>query len=59
VLEVATEQIFAELTIMEMIASVSKALHVYERAGGFAPHVVPGAPEVVPEAPTASMQSCC
>jgi hypothetical protein len=28
---------FAEPSILETIASVSKALHEYERAGGFAP----------------------
>jgi hypothetical protein len=37
VLEVATEQMFAEPTIMETIVSVSKALQEYERAGGLAP----------------------
>jgi hypothetical protein len=56
VLEVATKRMFAETTIMETIASVSKALHEYERAGGFAPHAAPGAPEAVPEVPTAGME---
>jgi hypothetical protein len=37
VLEVATEWMFAELTIMETIASVSKALQEYECAGSFVP----------------------
>jgi hypothetical protein len=37
VLEVATEWMFAEPSILEMIASVSKALHKYERTGSFAP----------------------
>jgi hypothetical protein len=39
VLEVATERMFAEPYIMDMIISVSKALQEYERAGGFAPAV--------------------
>jgi hypothetical protein len=37
VLEMATERMFVEPSIMEMIASVSEVLHDYERAGGFAP----------------------
>jgi hypothetical protein len=37
VLEVATERMFAELTIMEAIVSISKVSHEYERAGGFTP----------------------
>jgi hypothetical protein len=57
VLEVVTEQMFAEPSIMETIASVSKALHEYERAGGFAPHTTPGSSEAVPEAPAAGMES--
>jgi hypothetical protein len=52
-LEVAMEWMLAEPTIMEMIASVSKALHEYERAGGFAPHA---ASEAVPEAPATGME---
>jgi hypothetical protein len=56
VLVVATERMFTEPTIMETIASVSKVLLKYERAGGFAPHATPGAPEAVPETPTASME---
>jgi hypothetical protein len=47
---------FVEPLIMETIASVSKALHEYERAGGFAPHAASGASEAVPEAPTAGME---
>jgi hypothetical protein len=39
VLEVETEQMFAELSIMEMIAPVSKVLHEYEHVDGFAPAV--------------------
>jgi hypothetical protein len=35
--EVATEQMFAEPTIMETIAPVSRVLQEYKRAGGFAP----------------------
>jgi hypothetical protein len=35
VLEVATERMFAEPSIVETIASVSKALHEYERPGSF------------------------
>jgi hypothetical protein len=33
----ATERMFVEPSIMELIASVSKTLHDYEHAGGFAP----------------------
>jgi hypothetical protein len=54
VLDVATERMFAELLIMETIASVSKALHEYERAGGFAP---PAASEAAPEEPAAGTES--
>jgi hypothetical protein len=39
VYEVASERMFNEPTIMERIASVSKALQEYERTGGFAPAV--------------------
>jgi hypothetical protein len=56
VLEVATERMFAEPSIMETIASVSKALHEYKRAGGFAPHAAPGASEAVPEVPATGME---
>jgi hypothetical protein len=56
VLEVATERMFAELTIMKTIASVSKALHEYERAGGFAPHAAPGASETVSVTPATGME---
>jgi hypothetical protein len=34
-LEVATERMFVESSIMETITSVSKVLHEYERTGGF------------------------
>jgi hypothetical protein len=50
------ERMFAEPSIMETIASVSKALHDYERAGGFTPHTVPEASEAVPEAPVAGIE---
>jgi hypothetical protein len=56
VLEVVTERMFAESLLMETIASVSKALHEYERAGGFAPHAASGASEAIPEAPAAGME---
>jgi hypothetical protein len=48
VLEVATERMFAEPTILETIASVSWALHQYERADGFAPSATPEAVGTVP-----------
>jgi hypothetical protein len=56
VLEVATERMFAEPPIMETIASVTKALHEYERASGFAPHAAPGASEAVLEVPATVME---
>jgi hypothetical protein len=56
VLEVATEQMFAKPTIMKTITSVSKALHEYERVGGFTPHAAPGASETVPETPATGME---
>jgi hypothetical protein len=46
-LDVATERMFAEPSIMETIASISKALHEYERAGGFAPPATSEAAKVV------------
>jgi hypothetical protein len=48
-LEVATEWMFTEPSILETTASVSRALHQYERAGGFAPPAASEAEEVVPE----------
>jgi hypothetical protein len=39
---------------MEMISSVSKTLHDYERAGGFAPHAASEASKAVLEAPAAA-----
>jgi hypothetical protein len=50
VLEVATERMFAEPMIMEMIALVSKVLHEYERVGGFAPAAVADADFEAPAA---------
>jgi hypothetical protein len=41
---------------METIASASKELHKYERAGGFAPTVVAEAADAALEAPTVSME---
>jgi hypothetical protein len=48
-LEVVTERMFAELSILETIASVSQALHQYERVGGFAPLAASEVAEEVPE----------
>jgi hypothetical protein len=45
---------FAEPSIMETIASVSKALQEYERASGFAPAVTMEATDAAPEAPAVS-----
>jgi hypothetical protein len=56
VLEVATERMFAELPIMETIASVSKALHEYERASGFAPAATAEATDATLEAPAVGME---
>jgi hypothetical protein len=56
VLEVATERMFIEPSIMDTIASVSKALREYERVGGFAPVVAAEATDVALEAPAASME---
>jgi hypothetical protein len=57
VLEVATERMFTEPSIMETIASVSKALHEYERAGGFAPAAAAEAAEAALEAHAAGTES--
>jgi hypothetical protein len=54
VLEVATEWILAELTIMEPIMSVSKVLQEYEHAGGFTPTATADAADVALEVPAAS-----
>jgi hypothetical protein len=52
VLDVATERMFNEPTIMDTITSVSKALQEYERAGGFAPTVAAEEADAALEAPT-------
>jgi hypothetical protein len=57
VLDVATERMFAEPSILEMIASVSQALQQYERAGGFARSAAPEAAETVPEESAAGTKS--
>jgi hypothetical protein len=54
VLDVETKRMFAEPSIMEMIASVSKALHEHKLAGGFA---LPAASEAVPEGSAAGTES--
>jgi hypothetical protein len=54
VLEVAMERMFAKPSIMDMIASVSKALQEYERAGGFAPVIAAEAMDVALEASATS-----
>jgi hypothetical protein len=56
VLEVATEWMFAEPSIMETIALVSKALHEYERAGGFAPAATTEVADAALEAPAAGIE---
>jgi hypothetical protein len=57
VLEVAKERMFAEPTILETTASVSRELHQYERAGGFAPSAMPEAVGAVPEESAAGTES--
>jgi hypothetical protein len=47
---------FNEPTIMEAIASVSKARQEYEHIGGFAPTVVAEAMEAVLETPTTPVE---
>jgi hypothetical protein len=56
VYEVAAERMFNKPTIMETIESVSKALHEYERAGGFAPAVAADAEDVALAAPVAHVE---
>jgi hypothetical protein len=56
VLEVATERVFAEPSIMEKIASVSKTLQEYEHAGGFASAVAAETANAALEAPAANME---
>jgi hypothetical protein len=55
VLEVVTGRMFVEPSIMEMIASVSKALQEFEHASGFAPVVAAEVTDAALEAPAASM----
>jgi hypothetical protein len=57
VLEVATERMFAESSIMETTASDSKVLHEYERTGGFAPPAASEAAEAVPKGPAVGTES--
>jgi hypothetical protein len=54
VLEVAKERMFTEPSIMDTIASVSKALQEYERTGGFAPAVTVEVTDAAREEPAAS-----
>jgi hypothetical protein len=56
VLEVATERMFSEPSIMETIALVSKALHEYDHAGGYTPVVAAKAMDAALKAPVASME---
>jgi hypothetical protein len=56
VLKVATERMFAEQPIMETTASVSKALHEYEHASGFAPAAVAEATNATLEASAVGME---
>jgi hypothetical protein len=56
VYEVEAERMFNETTIMETIASVSKALQEYERAGGFTPAVASDATETALAAPEAHVE---
>jgi hypothetical protein len=56
VLEVATERMFAELLIIDTIASISKALQEYECASGFTPIVAVEATNAALEAPAANME---
>jgi hypothetical protein len=56
VYKVAAERMFNETMIMETIASVSKALQEYERAGGFTPAVASDATETALVAPEAHVE---
>jgi hypothetical protein len=56
VLEVVTEWMFTEPSIMEMIVSVSKALQEYECVGGFAPTIAAEAAYAALEVPAANME---
>jgi hypothetical protein len=57
VFEVASERMFNKPTIMEMIASVSKALQEYERVGGFSLAVAAEAADAALVAPAAHVES--
>jgi hypothetical protein len=50
-LEVATERMFAEPSILKTIASVTLALRQYEGAGSSAPPAAPEVAEATPEEP--------
>jgi hypothetical protein len=56
-LEVAMERMFAETSILETIALVSRALHQYDRAGSFAPPTASEVAEAVPEESAAGTES--
>jgi hypothetical protein len=56
VLEVVTERMFTEPSIMDTIASVSKALQEYERASGFAPTAAVEATDATLKAPASNME---
>jgi hypothetical protein len=56
VYEVAAERMFNEPTIMETIASISKAMQEYERVGGFAPAVAADTEDVALAAPAAHVE---
>jgi hypothetical protein len=56
VYEVVSERMFNEPTIMEMIASVSKALQEYERTGGFTPAIAAETVDAALEAPATHVE---
>jgi predicted component of type VI protein secretion system len=56
-LEVATERMFAEPSILETIVSVTLVLRLYESAGGSAPSATPEAAEAVPGESSAGAES--
>jgi hypothetical protein len=57
VYDMAAERMFNEPTIMETIASVSKALQEYERAGGFASAAAADAGDAALAAPAAPVEA--
>jgi hypothetical protein len=57
VYKVVAERMFNEPTIMEMIASVSKALQEYERADSFAPAIAADAEDAALTAPAARVEA--